>query len=95
MASIRDLKNIIRKYYVKQKKFHRAEVNAMWKEIYGLFKQVEKAGEVERKPETELKKKYCKYCEKWVKPEDYNLADEICIPCYNDNVDDGGETGNE
>lgn len=97
MATLRDLKKIIAKYHFRAKKFHREETNALWQEVYKLFKQVETSGEVEKKPQTKehLTKKYCKYCNRRVNLEEYNLAEEICLKCYNENVDDEQETGNE
>jgi len=98
MATLKDLKKIISKYHRKNKEILRQNVNAMWQEVFKMFRKVETGGEVEKKkqPNEHLNRKHCKYCNKWVNLEDYNLADEICLKCYKDNVEDEGEeTGNE
>ena len=102
MATLRDLKKINRKYHIKNKKALKENVNAMWKEIFQFIKHSEPSQGVDNaetkttnKPTKDLKK-YCKYCNRWVNVEEYNVADEICYKCYNENVEDEGqETGNE
>lgn len=86
MAKIKlsEIRTIIKKYHQRQKEFHRKEVNMMWKEVLELFN----IKDTHTQQAEQANKTYCKFCNKWINAEEYNHAEQICIKCYNANVDD-------